>query len=290
MWAWCWRFTAATQLGDLVECDRSLDHLAKLAHELRQPMLLWAASYCGAARLLLAGRLGEAEAAVRAAREVGVRAGQPDAHLFFGIQRYQLRFEQGRLGEVVDRYRQMVDEGGGSPTTRALLALAYCELDRIGDARRVFAPLAAQVDDLPVNISWQEVTSVSAAVCHSLCDRPLAAQLYDRLAPYADQLVGTGVVWWAGVSHYLGLLATTLERYDEAEARFAAAQSIHERLAAPTWLARTRLEWARMLLTRRRPDDHAQARALLEQALDAARNLGLGSVERQTVGLLQEYG
>jgi tetratricopeptide (TPR) repeat protein len=88
------------------------------------------------------------------------------------------------------------------------------------------------------------------------------------------------------VSHYLGLLAATLERYDEAEARFEAAQSIHEEFAAPTWLARTRLEWARMLLTRRELADAEHARELLGQALATARELGLANVERRAVELL----
>jgi DNA-binding SARP family transcriptional activator len=288
VWAWVWRFLAATEQGDLAESDRSLDQVTKLAAELRQPMLRWAASYCRVARLLLAGRLDDAEHAAMETRELGVRAGQPDAHLFFGIQRFQLRFEQGRLGELVDRYRQIVDDGGGSPTTRAFLALAYCELDRIDAARRVFAPLAAQVDDVPVNIAWLEVTSLSAAVCSSLGDQPLAARLHDLLEPFSNQIAGQGVLWWGSVSHYVGLLTATLERYDEADARFAAAQTMHEQIAAPTWLARTRLEWARMLLRRCRSGDDERARQLLGQAVDGARNLGLGNVERQAVGLLQE--
>jgi hypothetical protein len=38
----------------------------------------------------------------------------------------------------------------------------------------------------------------------------------------------------------------------------------------------------------RQPNDDKRARFLLGQALDAARNLGLGSVARQAVGLLKE--
>lgn len=86
--------------------------------------------------------------------------------------------------------------------------------------------------------------------------------------------------------HYLGLLATTIGRFDDAEARFAAAAT-HERIQAPTWLARTRLEWARMLLVRRQPGDVERARELLGQALATARELGLGNIERQAVALLR---
>jgi hypothetical protein len=41
-----------------------------------------------------------------------------------------------------------------------------------------------------------------------------------------------------------------------------------------------------MLLTRRQPGDAERARQLLGQALDAARELGLGNVERRAVELL----
>jgi tetratricopeptide (TPR) repeat protein len=284
-WAWIWRFMAATEQGDLAESDRSLDHVTKLAAELRQPMLLWVASYMRTGRLLLAGRLGDAEHAITETRDLGVRAGQPDAHLLFGIQRYQLLFELGRLNELADRLRQVLDERD-RPATRAYVALAYCELDRIEDARRVFAPLATGVGDLPADVVWLELTTLSAAVCHSLCDQPLAARLLDLLTPFSNQLAGQAVLWWGSVTHYLGLLAATLERHDEAEARFAAAQSIHEQFAAPTWLARTRLEWARMLLSRHQPGDTDRAREFLGQALATARQLGLATVERRAVELL----
>ena len=72
------------------------------------------------------------------------------------------------------------------------------------------------------------------------------------LEPYADQLVVARLPGESAgsVALYLALLATTVGDWPEAEAYFAAAAATHERIRAPTWLARTRLEWARMLLTR----------------------------------------
>jgi hypothetical protein len=58
------------------------------------------------------------------------------------------------------------------------------------------------------------------------------------------------------------------------------------RIGAPTWLARTRLEWARMLLTLRGAGDMERAQELLRQALTTARELGLGNVERRAMALL----
>ena len=91
---------------------------------------------------------------------------------------------------------------------------------------------------------------------------------------------------WGAVAHYLGLLAATLDRFDEAEAHFAAAAATHERFGAPAWLARTRCEWAAMLSRRGGPGDAERARHLLDQALATARELGLASLERRAVELL----
>jgi hypothetical protein len=88
------------------------------------------------------------------------------------------------------------------------------------------------------------------------------------------------------VAYYLGFVAATAGVFGEAERRFAAAASTHERIGAPTWLARTRLEWARMLLRRAGPDDAGRARELLGEALTTARDLGLANIERRAVRLL----
>jgi hypothetical protein len=60
-------------------------------------------------------------------------------------------------------------------------------------------------------------------------------------------------------------------------------------MAAPSWLARTRLEWGRMLVLRGGTGDADRARALLGQALAAARQLGLGTVERRAAAMLDQH-
>ena len=77
-----------------------------------------------------------------------------------------------------------------------------------------------------------------------------------------------------------------MERFDDASRHFHAAAALEERMSAPTWLARTHLEWARMLLTRNEAGDADQARDLLAQALTAARELGLATIERSALALL----
>jgi tetratricopeptide (TPR) repeat protein len=284
-WAHVWRCIFAVGMAGVAEAERNLALLRIEAEELGQPSLSWVAGYLTVALLILAGRLEEAEALALEVRELGRRAGQPDAGLLYGGQRFYIRFGQGRLGELVERLEGGL-EGSESAERRALLALAYCELDRDDDARRVFEPLAVRLATLPVDVGWLEVMAVSAAVCAHLGLRPVAEGLADRLAPFADQLVGVGAYWVWSVSGSLGLLATTLGRFDEADAHFGTAAATEERIGAPAWLARTRLEWARMLHTRGAPGDAERAGELLRLALAAARELGLGNVERRAVALL----
>jgi tetratricopeptide (TPR) repeat protein len=128
------------------------------------------------------------------------------------------------------------------------------------------------------------MTSLAVAAAH-LQETASARALYDLLTPHAHQ-IDMMVTIAGSVAHYLGLLAASIERLDEADAHFAAAAAVHERMGAAPWLARTRLEWARMVLIRRKPGDAEQALDLLGQALETARELGLANIEREAANLL----
>jgi hypothetical protein len=84
----------------------------------------------------------------------------------------------------------------------------------------------------------------------------------------------------------VGILATVLRRFDDADAYFASALEIHKRIEAPFHTARTQLEWARMLLTRNGPGDLDTATQLLETARKLARLSGCALVEQRTKALL----
>jgi class 3 adenylate cyclase/tetratricopeptide (TPR) repeat protein len=281
------RHFAAVEGGDLGEADRALDACQRLAGELGQPTLRWFATFWRAAMALLAGRLEEAERLATAAFELGQASGQPDAMAFFAAQQYWIRFDQGRLGEVEAALTELMHRLPRFVIPRTRLALLYCELDRPEEARVLFDELVG--DDLarlPRDWSWLLAASACAAVCAYLGDTARAAVLYRLLAPYAGRFPTPAAVAYPSVSHYLGLLSTALGRFDEAEGHFSAAAAIHERIGAPAWLARTRLEWARLLGTRGQPGDAERARELLGQARATARELGLGGVERRAAALL----
>ncbi len=77
---------------------------------------------------------------------------------------------------------------------------------------------------------------------------------------------------------------------EEADAFLAQAESAHARVPAPSWLARSRLERARVLLTRRATGDVERAGDLLGEVVGTARKYGLAAVERSATELLHETG
>ena len=272
------------EAGRFEEADRHLAAAERLAAELGQPTLRWFVGHSRAVRVLLAGDLVEAERLIHAKFELGQATGQADARAFFAGQLFLLRFEQGRLGELEG---QTVEAVADHPLFQAYLALLLCESGRSDEARVVYEGLAGtDFSALPLDNAWMMGISACTLVAARLGDRPGATVLHGLLDPYGDQFVFAYGGAWGAVAHYLGLLAATLDRFDEAEARFAAGAETHERNGMPTWLARTRCEWAAMLARRGEPGDAERARDLLDRALATARDLGLASVERRVVALL----
>jgi tetratricopeptide (TPR) repeat protein len=147
------------------------------------------------------------------------------------------------------------------------------------------ASLAAQLEVLPKEAARDRCIGLLAVLSAELDDASMAQQLYGLLEPYAGLFIASGVVVFGAVDLHLGILATVLGRFDDAEAHFATADRIHEDAGTPAWLARTRLEWGRMLQKRGDPD---RARPLLEQALATAARIGQGSVERRARQALQD--
>ena len=283
------RFRAAMEIGDIEEAQQCLGANERLAADLGLPALRWVVTLHQAGLALLTGRIEAAEAGVSQIRDLGRAAGEPDARGQSMVLLFQIRFEQGRLAEVEEAFVEAAREFP-IPALRGLLAVLYCELDRPREARLVFDKLADSGFSFPSDVIWLRGMTECAAACAHLGDAARATVLYDLLAPYPDQFATAlyGGVVSGSVAHYLGILTTVLGRFDEGEAYFAKAAAAHERIGAPTWLARTRLEWARMLLSRARLGDVEMARDLVQQSLSTARQLGLPNVERRAVALLHD--
>jgi hypothetical protein len=296
--AWCQ--IAFLELGDVASLDRELTAYCHLADELRQPRYRWYAATRLAMRAFLAGDLDQGERMARAARDVGKDAGEPDAEKLFGAQMFVVWQERPcrEALDVMDANCQAAEASlhRESPLVLALGAMrllllldttrgdeAQSELDR-------FLPFAiTKLDHSYYGMGWAVLAVLLSTAAVRRSNTNAAAALYDLLLPYAAlHAQNCGAVTFDGsYAHHLGTLAATLARWEQAERHLTEAAAAHEHLGAKAWLARTRLEWARMLLARRQPGDAERARVLLGQTLDAARPLRLANVERQAVALLQ---
>jgi class 3 adenylate cyclase/tetratricopeptide (TPR) repeat protein len=283
------RVDALMEIGDMAEAERHLRAQEQVAGEGPQhPFLRFLVRSHRATKLLAAGQFEKAEAASRDALASGLEAGHGDAQVMFAVQLTSIRFEQGRSDDqIAVELAAAADRLSGLPFLRAMLALMYCELDRLDEARIAFQILAESgLRRIPRDNAWGPTMAIASIVCARLGDADQAAILYELLSPYDHLIASHPLAWYGAFALHLGALSTTLGRYNDAEGHFSSAADIHERIAAPGALARTRLEWARMLLNRRHPGDPERARELLDRALATAREIGQANVERRAVEFL----
>ncbi len=203
--------------------------------------------------------------------------------------------ELGRNDDAVGGLRSLVDELPELPRNGLwlpALALAslvsahlnqpHAELGHSDDARRGLQSLTDQILELPRNDVPLPTLALASLVSARLGEPGAAGSLYPVLLPYAAHIIAITmphpIVCLGSASFYLGLLASVTSRWAEAGDHFETAIAAHDRLGARPLLARTRYEYARMLLARGQAADRSRALGLLDQALASARAIGMVQV------------
>lgn len=284
---------------DLMEaCDvpaamRAFEQQSQLANRLRQPYWLYVGTLFKATLALFHGRLDEAETLALHASESGSRLTGQDVAGVFGLQMFNLRREQGRLSEVAPLLRRFVSSAPKSATWRPGLAILFAELDMREEARAEFDALVA--DDLAAvarDALWPGCLTFLAEVCAYLEDAEVAERLYRYLQPHDgyNMVVGAFTGCHGAAARLLGMLASTMKHWDDAERHFEAAIAANAMQNAVPWLAHSRYQYACMLLTRNGPDDEERARSLLAQVVAVAREIGMGALERRASHRLETIG
>ena len=271
------------ELGDLVAVQRALQAHGQIAEELRQPFYLWHTTILRGTLALLTGRFVEAEQLLQEALIIGQRAQTPNALLIFAAQLFRLRWAQGQLQEIEETAKSFVERYPAIPASRAGLAFLYCEQNQLDAARHEFEQCATnEFAAFPRDQQWLQGMLLFAHVAASLRDTYRAELLYRLLSPYANRIAvsGTANDCSGPVSHDLGLLSTTLTRWDDAVQHVENALAMSVRLGARPFVAHTQCEYARMLLLRGQTEDEEKALRLLEQALFTAQQLGMKKEEK----------
>jgi DNA-binding SARP family transcriptional activator len=281
-----WTVVDLLELGDVQGADIQIAAASKLAEALHRPLYLWWTSGLRCARAQLAGSFDEAERLAGETLAIGQRGQAENAMHYYAQAIFNIRREQGRLAEVEDAVRRFVEIYPAVPAWRAALSLLLAETGRLEEAREEFAALLEV--ELPSDANWLIGNTLLAEVCGLLGDGARAPVFYERLLPYAGRnvVVGRASTCSGSASRVLGMLATAMRRWDEADAHFASAMQMHERMGARPWRARTAVGWAGMLLARRGRGDKARARELLAEAVVEADALGMTVVAEQARALV----
>jgi tetratricopeptide (TPR) repeat protein len=286
-----WRVDYRLEIGDMRAVDAEIARHARLAERLRQPLYLWLSNMFRAMRALHDGRFDTAEDLANQALAYGQRAQNPNAAQAHAAQLFYMRRAQGRLAELRLPLEAMAAEYPEMPTWRMGLACVYSETGHLPEASALLDELAA--DDfasVPQDRAWLTGMSLLAEVAAGVNDAANATKLYALLLPFDGRNVSVtgGSVSVGPVSYYLGLLAATAGRDDDAEKHFRDALVTSARMAAGPNIARVQSALAGLLVRRDRAGDREQAVDLLQQARSRSEELGLLRLLEQVVAMLGE--
>jgi DNA-binding SARP family transcriptional activator len=269
------RAPAHLEQGDLEGFDADVAGFEGLADRLHWWAPKFFATMLRGTEAVMSGRFGEA----RARAEQILQTGAQDTNSFnaYAAQLTVLARDEGTLEEFIPLVEAAVAE---NPTLafRAVLASSLAETGQIGPAQVHFESLAA--DDFAAVLpgdTYLVSLALLAEVAATLGDAPRAEALFSRLERASGHLIvaAAGVACIGAADRFLGMLAVTCGRHDEAERLFERALDLEERLGLPPFVARTRLWFARAL-TARGDTDRARAEASASRLL--ADELGMAGV------------
>jgi hypothetical protein len=278
-WAALRQMVVGIQSGERSQAEAGLKDMGTLAAFVREPLLVWTRLKLESVWALIQGDLQASEHWAIQAHAIASASGEPDVAQSLGAQLSRVHAFQGRLDEYTERALQGAGKPDSLATWQAFAGLTLLESDRRDEARE--RALAADFLSARGDETWLAAMLMWATVCSrlQLCDR--AGELYEFLSPFAGQFVVGGALASGSTDSALGQLAMTLEKYEDAEGHFAAAEEIEARLGAELFLAQTRSGWARALIARGGPEDIDRAGVMLENASDVATSRGAEIIMRQ---------
>jgi tetratricopeptide (TPR) repeat protein len=271
--------------GDLTQARDAAEHAHALADELGQPALMWFECFSRAGLELLHGDLAAAERLAEQAFQLGQEAGQPDAVLIYGAQITTIRSAQGRGQEIIEMSRQSASVFAGVPAFRAGLASTLCLLDLHDEARPILEQAASDgFEHVGSTAATLSALALYADAAFQGSDPRAAATLYERLEPFAEQIVWNGSQGYAHARVYLGLLAAAIGEHQRADEHLRFACEFHEANDMPLCAARGQLGWAEVLAAR---GDAIAAREHAARALELSREHGYGAYEASAAALVE---
>jgi hypothetical protein len=278
--------TDLLQNGEVARFDLELARYERLAAEVSSPRDLYWSAVLRATQATLRGDLVAGEQLARGAALRGDEMQQRAAGTEF-LQRFLIRFQQGRLSELVGTVRTAADPGSAYRSGSAVSAVACAETGHLDDALRLAKwSMGTDGDEMYRDGFWLGAHAFLASVAATARDRALAPRLRELLAPCCDDIVvfGAGAAVLGSGHQWLGLLADVCEDWDQAVEHLVEAERVAARLGLRFWRAQAQIDLA-STLTRRNRGDHARIRNLTDEAVSTAEKNGFGRILAQASGI-----
>jgi DNA-binding winged helix-turn-helix (wHTH) protein/tetratricopeptide (TPR) repeat protein len=273
--------------GSAEAIDRELLELDVLAERLRTPGARAALLRARAGVALARGALDDARHFAESALVVGRAVDAPLAQAVSLLQLSTLRHMQGRVGEALPDIEIGADLNPEIAMFQAGVIWVLCESGERDEARRRLQLLVDEsFASLPRDVTYPMALANLALSCARLGMRAGAERLLELLRPWAGRTLTLLYYFSAGcASRELGLLASLLERWDEAALHFETALEVDRNTGERSFEVYVLVDYARMLRTRGDASSRAHAARLLAAALEIARELGMPAIEQEIAAL-----
>jgi DNA-binding CsgD family transcriptional regulator len=278
VWGHAWRIDGFWQMGRRVQMDSEVAALAAVVTHLREPLWLWRLKMTQASIALMEGRHHAARELAEEALTIGRRGGHRGADFLDLVFKHHLCVQSGDGPlPVLEKVRAFVEHG--PILSRAWLMSVLATMGRMEEAAAVWhSVVVPHIDAFPRGVpEWIVARASFADMCVLLGETAVAPKIYADLLPFADKQVSAGsfTPTVGPVALYLGKLALLLNDYRTAEVHLTSALHSAAAMGSAPYDAYTRLELARLLLSRHVRTDVRDARIHLKAALDTAQVLGM---------------
>jgi hypothetical protein len=274
-------------IGDIAAADEDIRRAGQLAEFMHAPIIDFESASVEGFRAQIEGRFDVAQKAIDRLANAPWPIAAPHRDFFRRLRTLVMQDERGDLSQEADqgylervpsnlvRVYHFTKTSADAIACRMLLASGRRELS----FSTFQAIVGRSLDAIPHDDFYLVTLCDLAVVCCEFGDRERAADLYDRLRPYAALCAVEIPLHYRGpVAHFLGLLARALGREATAIEHFEGAIAVSARVGARPMLNRTRLELAAILMRRTDAASRARAAFLVEEGLASAGEIGMSRV------------